>query len=144
MGYSSHVQYTVFSVHIAHQKKKKIKYTYRHHKINSKLVQSRGLSWRLWLSATLSQAKAIAGPSPMAWPGSRLWAGPGKSRFLMHGDSCLHQTHRHPNLEKNRGRWTRTHGYYRLPRKSIWLRPCIVSLRIENPLLVLEPTLSES
>ena len=33
------------------------------------LVQSRGLSRRLWLSAILSQAKAITGPSLMAWPG---------------------------------------------------------------------------
>ena len=51
--------------------------------------KSCGLSRRLWLSATLSRAKAIVGPSPMArpgpaqtgsaWPGSRLWARPGKS-----------------------------------------------------------------
>ena len=52
-------------------------------------LKSHGLSLWLWLSATLSWAKAIAGPSPMAWlgpaetglawPGSQLWAGPGKS-----------------------------------------------------------------
>ena len=46
-----------------------------------------------WLLATLSRAKAITGPSPMArpglaekglaWPGSRLWAGPGKSLLVM-------------------------------------------------------------
>jgi hypothetical protein len=54
------------------------------------MVESRGLSRRLWLSATLSRAKALAGPSPMAawlgppqtgsaWPGFWLWAGPGTS-----------------------------------------------------------------
>jgi hypothetical protein len=60
------------------------------------MTKATGLSRWLWLSATLSRAKASAGPSPMAWPGpaqtgpawpgSRLWAGPGKS--LLKPDKC--------------------------------------------------------
>ena len=63
----------------------------RHFDDQKYMVQSRGPSRRLWLSATLSRAKAIAGPSPMAWlgpaqtgsawPGFWLWAGPGTSLF---------------------------------------------------------------
>ena len=51
-----------------------------------------------WLLATLSRAKAITGPSPMAqpglaekgpaWPGSWLWAGPGKSLTRTHTMPC--------------------------------------------------------
>ena len=53
------------------------------------MVESHSLSRRLRLLAALSQAKALAEPSPMArlglaqtgsaWPGIRLWAGPGTS-----------------------------------------------------------------
>jgi hypothetical protein len=56
------------------------------------MAESLGLSRRLWLSTALSRAKAPAGPSPMAWlglaqtgsawPGFRLWAGPGTSLRL--------------------------------------------------------------
>ena len=57
------------------------------------MVQSCSPSWWLWLSATLSWAKAIAGLSPMAWLclaqtslawlGFWLWARPGTSLALM-------------------------------------------------------------
>jgi hypothetical protein len=41
--------------------------------------QSHGLGRRLWLSATLSRAKASIGPSPMAWLGSAHGFEPGRA-----------------------------------------------------------------
>jgi hypothetical protein len=68
-------------------------------------TKSCGLGRRLWLSAALSRAKAVVGPSPMAWlglaqtgpawPGSWLWARPGTSlnpRTSLHFDSLSSQT----------------------------------------------------
>jgi hypothetical protein len=44
------------------------------------MIKATGLSRWLWLSATLSRAKASAGPASMAWPGlarpKQAWLGP--------------------------------------------------------------------
>jgi hypothetical protein len=70
-----------------HKKKSHDYYIYNF--LRKKSSKAAGLSQRLWLFATLSQAKALAGPAPLAWlglaqtgpawPGFRLKAGLGTS-----------------------------------------------------------------